>query len=399
MRASKVAPPPKGATWGSLKSLENYLATIIPATDARKVMGPLAGAYDLRIADAHLAQADLDKAYDLARIDPNAKPLVQGFRLIASVVSALHEDRQHHGHCQTGTGTAGMSNARAGAMLIDQVMPEFVGAKDTLLRRLEADAQAAGMLDGYIAALITALPSNLHRALCFEDKLTGLWRYEFGEPLYLKRLEQLLWGTHMWVPVVHLRRALDCLLSRVSAEKHKPFLARLDDRQKHLDVLSEMIPLLNIGQGVAADFEVAGLGNGNRTVDWRFGPIDGREIVMDVKRRSIDLIRQLDQLTPGQKSPEPSHNPAVLFRSVEKKLVDADPASRLQGVWVVTDIKQEGSDLSDAFQALDPAKVHFAILGDWERDAHILIRREEDRSFLLNAFGLQQSPRFTFQRA
>jgi hypothetical protein len=84
-----VAPPPKGVTWKSLKSLENYLATIIAANDARKVMGPLAGAYDLRIADAHLAQADLDKAYELARIDPNAKPLVQGFRLIASVVSAL----------------------------------------------------------------------------------------------------------------------------------------------------------------------------------------------------------------------------------------------------------------------------------------------------------------------
>lgn len=292
-----------------------------------------------------------------------------------------------------------MSNARAGAMLIDQVMPELIGAKDTLLRRLEADAQAAGMSDQDIAALITALPSNLHRALCFEDNLTGLWRYEFGEPFYLKQLKQLLWGTHMWVPVTHLRRALDSLLNRVSADKQRAFLARLDIRQKHLDVLSEMIPLLNVGRDVAADFEVAGLGNGNRTVDWHFGPIDGREILMDVKRRSIDLIRQLDQLTPGQTSPEPDHDPAVLFRSVAKKLVDADPATRLQGVWVVTDIQQEGSELADAFQNLDPAKVHFAILGDWERDVHILIRREEDRAFLLNAFGLQQSARFTFQRA
>jgi hypothetical protein len=85
----KVAPPPKGVTWKSLKSLEGYLATIISADDARTVMGPLAGAYDLRVADAHPAGEDLIKAYQLARVDPNAKPLAQGFRLISAVVSAL----------------------------------------------------------------------------------------------------------------------------------------------------------------------------------------------------------------------------------------------------------------------------------------------------------------------
>lgn len=278
-------------------------------------------------------------------------------------------------------------------------MPELMGAKDTLRRRLEADAHAAGMSDGDIAALMAAVPSNLLRAQCFEDRLTGLRRYEFGEPYYLERRDQLLWGTHMWVPVAHLRPALDCLLARVSVGKQRAFLARLDDRQKHLDVLSEMIPLLNVGQGVTVDFEVSGLGYGNRTVDWLVAATDGREILMDVKRRSIDIIRQLDQLTGDRAAPEPGHDPAVLFRSVTSKLVDADPASRLQGVWVVTDIQQEGSELTDAFQNLDPAKVHFAILGDWERDVYILVRREEDRAFLLNVFGLQQSARFTFQRA
>jgi hypothetical protein len=88
-RLQKVAPPPKGVTWGSLKSLEGYLATIISADDARKIMGPLAGTYDLRVADAHPAGEDLNKAYQLARVDPNARPLAQGFRLIAVVVSAL----------------------------------------------------------------------------------------------------------------------------------------------------------------------------------------------------------------------------------------------------------------------------------------------------------------------
>jgi hypothetical protein len=292
-----------------------------------------------------------------------------------------------------------MSAARPTPMMIERIMPELVGGTDTLPRQLEADARATGVSDADIAALMAILPSNLLHAQCFEDRLTGLWRYEFGEPYYLERLNQLLWGTHMWVPVSHLRRALDCLLARASAEKQRAFLIRLDDRQKHLDVLSEMIPLLNVGKEVGTDFEVTGYGHGNRTIDWLVGPINGREILLDVKRRSIDLIGQIDQLTEGQAVPEPGHDPAVLFRSVESKFVGANPANRLQGVWVVTDIQQEGSGLTNAFHNLDSAKVHFAILGDWERDVHILVRRGEDRDFLRNVFGLQQSARFTFQSA
>jgi hypothetical protein len=87
----KVVPPPRGERWGSLKSLEKYLATVISPANARRVTGPLAGAYDLRLADAHLPPEELSKAYELVRVDPKAPPLVQGFRLIASVVSALIE--------------------------------------------------------------------------------------------------------------------------------------------------------------------------------------------------------------------------------------------------------------------------------------------------------------------
>lgn len=85
----KFVSPPLGETWGSLKFLEKYLATIVSANEARKVMGPLAGAYELRIADAHLPSGKLKSAYELARVDPDAPLLAQGFQLMASVVSAL----------------------------------------------------------------------------------------------------------------------------------------------------------------------------------------------------------------------------------------------------------------------------------------------------------------------
>lgn len=85
----KFASPPPREKWGSLKSLEKYLATLIPAGDARKVMGPLFGVYELRLADAHLAANDLKNSFELARIDQHASQLDQGCSLIDSVAYAL----------------------------------------------------------------------------------------------------------------------------------------------------------------------------------------------------------------------------------------------------------------------------------------------------------------------
>jgi hypothetical protein len=90
MPLQKVVPPPKGEKWGSIKSLEKYLATLVSPEEARAIMGPLAGAYDLRLADAHLPAEELTKAYELLRIDPKAPPLDQGFWLAVAVVEALN---------------------------------------------------------------------------------------------------------------------------------------------------------------------------------------------------------------------------------------------------------------------------------------------------------------------
>jgi hypothetical protein len=85
----KIAPPPKGERWGSIKSLEKYLATRVSPNDARLVTGPIAGAYQLRLADAHLPTDELAAAYRLARVDPATSSLHQGFTLISSVALSL----------------------------------------------------------------------------------------------------------------------------------------------------------------------------------------------------------------------------------------------------------------------------------------------------------------------
>ena len=85
----EIAPPPAGVTWGTIKSLENYLATISTPEDARAITGPLAGTYELRIADAHLPGNELAAAFELAGVDQTTAPLEQGFQLIFSVCCSL----------------------------------------------------------------------------------------------------------------------------------------------------------------------------------------------------------------------------------------------------------------------------------------------------------------------
>lgn len=86
------------------------------------------------------------------------------------------------------------------------------------------------------------------------------------------------------------------------------------------------------------------------------------------------------------------------FKSVEHKFSPASPAQRLQGVWLVSNLKQERSEFEFAFNSLDTTKVHFAVLGDFEPEAHVLVRRTEDRRFILDTFQATEASNHTFER-
>ena len=84
-----IVAAPKGEKWGSLKSLENYLGTIIPQEKAKLIMGPLFGIYDLRLADAHLPKDDYKAQFRLLSIDVDQPFVWQGYQMIDSCVSAI----------------------------------------------------------------------------------------------------------------------------------------------------------------------------------------------------------------------------------------------------------------------------------------------------------------------
>ena len=281
-------------------------------------------------------------------------------------------------------------------MWIQQIQPELVGEVDNLPNRLRIEGLSRGLTEEQCEALIAALPRKLATCGCFLDRLTGLWRYEFGEPHRIGN--ELIWGAHIWLPVPVLYDVLQCARSRLTPEKLAAYLALLVRPGKHLDHLAEMFPISRVAPELPVQHEVAGFGQGNRTVDWVIGSIQQRHVILDVKRRLADFLGQMEQIS-AQGAVPPEHDVGLLFRSVESKFLASDPDSRLQGAWIVTDIKQEQAELRATFDGLDPTKVHFAILGDKEADVYLLTRRPEDRQFIIGLLGLTESDRFVFTRA
>jgi hypothetical protein len=280
-------------------------------------------------------------------------------------------------------------------MWIEKIKPELVGGKSTLPDCLSAEGRSRGWSDPECAALLAIVPPELLSCACFLDRLTSIWRYEFGRPHTVA--DSLIWGTHMWAPVPVLFDVLVCARLRLPTDKLTAYLRLLTDRDKHQEYLAEMFPLLRVDPAIPAEHEARGRGAGSKTVDWALAPPGGRAVLMDVKRRYADFIAQMGGSLDGA-ALAPDHDPVLLFRSVENKFVTADPGAVLQGAWIVTDIKQEASEFERTFRSLDTAKVHFAVLGDFRPDIHLVVRRDEDRPFLLDLFRATASERFVFTR-
>ena len=85
----RVVSPPKGVKWGTLKSLEGLLATLISAEDVQRIMRPLFGTYELRLADAHLPKGTYEEALKLVEVDSGKPFVVQGYCLVHAVVRSL----------------------------------------------------------------------------------------------------------------------------------------------------------------------------------------------------------------------------------------------------------------------------------------------------------------------
>lgn len=74
---------------GSNKLLQDILSQKVGDDTARKVFGPIVGAYDMRVGDAHPTSSKIEEALKLAGIDDEVSFLRQGQQLISNVGQAI----------------------------------------------------------------------------------------------------------------------------------------------------------------------------------------------------------------------------------------------------------------------------------------------------------------------
>ena len=86
----KIAVPPKNTKWGSLKTIENLLALKISSENARKILSPIVGVYELRHGDAHLPSSDIENSFRLIQIDRSLPYVTQGYQMIYACVDNLY---------------------------------------------------------------------------------------------------------------------------------------------------------------------------------------------------------------------------------------------------------------------------------------------------------------------
>jgi hypothetical protein len=246
------------------------------------------------------------------------------------------------------------------------------------------------------------VPPQILELGCFLDRLTGEWRYDYGEPIVLPGGQNLLFGVNTYNEVDRLFEGLQCVRNRLDARQLSSYLHRLGDPNHHQEVLVEVAPIVRVDASVKVDHEIAGFSERNTTIDWLIHS-EPVPILLEVKKRIRDLIEGIGRFQYGEKDPDgtapaPIHDTSLLFASVEPKFAPRKPSEMIQAVWISTTLRQEESELQAAFAKLDPLCVHLAMLGDWENDVYVLSNDAAVKESVLRILHLRESRRTIFRR-
>jgi hypothetical protein len=245
--------------------------------------------------------------------------------------------------------------------------------------------------------LVGALPRPIRSAPCFHFRPTGVRNYEYGKPWCLPD-ERTIIGSRQVIPVKKLISGVRAVVQHLPRAEREGVLQRLEDRERHAEVLAELAPL-GLARGLSSAAHAVA-GNEGRTVDWHLTWRNSIELLLEVKSRIFEIIDRLPQtdLTTGT-VPAPQTEPERLFRGVERKFARRPADDCLQGVWVECPVKQRKRIVDEHFAEMDPRRLHLAIL--WSGNisdgrAYLLCRDEVDGSLVLDLFGLRHSEQLVF---
>lgn len=254
-----------------------------------------------------------------------------------------------------------------------------------------------GTTAGEAAEIVNALPEAIQRAPCFRLRLTGAWCYEYGLPFDLPN-GQVLFGAPQVPPVKKLVAAVHAVLRYTRETTRTAILRRLENRQKHDQVLAELAPPALARNLRSADHEVPGCES--RTIDWHLRWENGMQLLLEVKSRIYDVVETLPKADPAHPTTlVPLTAPERLFKDVEGKFPLRSPSECLQAAWVEVPVKQNKRAIDEHFARMDPARVHLGIIwpGDIaDRRAYLLCRDGIDGPAVLRLFGLGHSEGLVF---
>jgi hypothetical protein len=250
--------------------------------------------------------------------------------------------------------------------------------------------------------LFEMLPVDLRKSECFEDALTGLWRYDFGTPPITIPGGGLIIGTPHFQEVRVLVRVIQLACQVLQKDRLTQYVGRLANKKKHPDVLAEFQPLMHRVKLHGIVNEVAGVGN--KTIDWLIPDDEKPPLYIEVKSRIRDLIESIESLQFAQSLgvsdiPAPHHDPALMMRSTIEKFPVRSPDVALHCVWIAAHLKQESNETRNAFEQLEAGKLHVVIFGGWNKEASIIAKRPEDIETVTNRLNITPSDQFLFLRS
>jgi hypothetical protein len=287
-------------------------------------------------------------------------------------------------------------------MALPRVPGILVGGIAGLPELFLASAKGQPARRSEIEEIVRLIPPEIRELPCFLDRLTGLWRYDYGEPFVNLPGGGTVFGTNMFHRVDRLLDILACARKRLPPEKLASYLQRLADPRKHGDALVEFAPVVRLGATTEVEFEVLGYGEGSKTIDWliRSKPVTA---LVEVKNRNRDLLESLARIQAGDRgqndtAPDPTHDPSLLFKSIESKFVSRPSSEIIQVGWTTTRLKQEEEELLAAFKNLDASRVHAVILGDFADDVYVLSHEASIKERILELLQVRESRRFVFRR-
>lgn len=253
-----------------------------------------------------------------------------------------------------------------------------------------------GISDTEALQLFNLLPQRIQRALVTPHPRNGRPQYYFGKPIDRLPKGKNMVGSQMFTLVERLVVATVVMAKRLDGWQIEKVQRRLEVEEKHQDVLSEFFPLLFMAEAIPAFYEVPG--EGGKTIEWLIKPSRRTPILLEVKNRLKDLIEWTASYIEGGSSVvnPPNHDPQLLFASTVEKFKEEYFERQLQGVWIITQLKQDRIRLCQVFNALNPRRLHFAVLANWGPDVHVITREGIDRDLITATLGVKHSEEKVF---